>query len=400
MQPESLGAPTAAREHFHPQFHPFFADPAGPEWAWLSLLRHELKTPLVGLLALADRLDAELPDPGQRAVLEALAACARQLHGMVDRLVPAPDMNVAGTLDPASDQPAAVTAAGCCIGPVDGHRLLEHAVLAHWPRAQAQGVRLHLCIAPEVPRRWRVEPGRLREILDNLLVNALNATRHGHVLVHAAPAEPLDGRCAVTLRIEDTGRGLDGAGPQLYRWGTRGCKAIAGADNGSGIGLFVCRWLAGELGGRIAHEPRAGGGTVFRLTVPVAAGNEPLPAAAIRPSVFEAMRCVVALPEPAGEAAVSVLQRVGIQARRSPVAGSLLVLDGQEALLCDPRCTKLPAGALPSDAEPVPFALVLGVTGRKRREKPEVHALPEPALRCTWEAVLLEAAMKRLLDRQ
>lgn len=396
MQPESRGARNAAPDHPCPRFHPSPTGPADPESAWLSLLRHELKTPLVGLLALAGRLDETLPEPGQRAVLEALVACARQLHGLVDRLVPARDTTGSGTPGTTPDEPPGTAAAGCRGEPVDGHRLLEHVVLAHWPRARAQGLRLHLCIAPGVPRRWLVEPGRLREILDNLLVNALNATSRGHVLVRAVVAEPLGGRCAVTLGVEDTGRGIDGAGPPLYRWGIRGDSVIDGADRGSGIGLFVCRWLAGELGGRIAHEPRPGGGTAFRLTIPVATGSEPLPAAAIRPSVFGELRCAVALPEPAGEAAVSLLRRIGIRARRIPGAGSKLAPDRREAVLCDPQRTILPAGALAGHPEPAPFALVLDGPGRKPGAEPGAYALPEPALRCTWEAVLLEAVMRRL----
>src|SRR5690606_8466281 len=108
-----------------------------PDAAWNSLLRHELKTPLAGLLALAERIDPVCLRPGQRLLLDALVDCAGQLAGLVDRLVPAGPETSPG-VGTAQD--------------FDAERSLERTLMAHWPGARSRGIGLHLCLAAGVPR--------------------------------------------------------------------------------------------------------------------------------------------------------------------------------------------------------------------------------------------------------
>lgn len=352
---------------------------AGGGDAWLALLRHEFRTPLAGLQGLTALLRRANLGPGELALLGAIEAAARQLGGMIDRLASPP-------ATPAHQALAVAV-------PLDGPKLLEDLLLAHWHRAAGKGIGLHLCVEPAVPGTWLIDGGRLRQILDNLLANAVTATARGHVLLEARLADgAAPPGCRVELVVRDTGVGL-GEAPvgRLFEWGTRGPGSAAAHPAGAGIGLYVCRWLASELGGSIHHRARSGGGSEFSLVLPIASAQR----VGIRPAAFGRIRCAVALPEPACRVATCLLERIGIRSRNATWPDWERAARGLEAVLCEARW--LPRGTgganVPADGS-VPVLAFRGLrTGGGSNRRLQVRALPQPLLRSSAEPVLLEAAV-------
>jgi hypothetical protein len=391
MQGKFVRKLSALGRFFHPRFDPRTLEVPGaglrgsvdPEEVWLSLLRHELKTPLAGLLGLAYQLERAGLTPGQRRLLAALTDSGRQLSGMIDRLV----------VQPA----AGARPLPCGDDEIDGHAFLERLLLAHWPQAAERKIGLHLLADALLPRRWVTDACCLRQILDNLLANAIHATLKGHVLLRAAPASrPIRGRFAVELAVEDTGGGLDPSlRGRLFGWGERGPVELSRRPAGSGIGLFVCRWLSEELGGWITHGDGPTGGAVFTLGVPVARDSQPLPACRIRRPVLDGFRCIVTLAPPLDAVAASVLERIGISTTQAKEPDWDCVPRGFEAVLCERRQADGLRVRLPGRADcQLPLFVTRAAGSGSNDGMLQARPLALPLLRSGIESLLLEIALE------
>ncbi len=206
-------------------------------------VRHEVRTPLAGIVGLAGLLlDTPLTDE-QRSLVQAISAAASHCASL------------AGTLL-ADDDPVAAA-----LVPVDLVELLRGTMLLFRAATDAKGIALRLHIAPGVPSQVRGDPVKLRQILVNLLANAVKFTDHGSITVRAEPAGG-----GVRFEVVDTGVGL---------------APLAVADlaprAGSGLGLAISRRLVHDLGGDgITAGAHTDGGSRFAFTVPlVALGDGP-----------------------------------------------------------------------------------------------------------------------------
>jgi signal transduction histidine kinase len=126
-------------------------------------------------------------------------------------------------------------------------------------RAQARQVRLEWA-APPAPVHATVDPGQFRQVLLNLLFNALDAVSPGGVIKVSLERNPEGG---LTLRVADTGCGLPAAlGPRIF------APFTTTKETGLGLGLSICKRIAEAHGGAISAENRPGGGAVFTLSLP------------------------------------------------------------------------------------------------------------------------------------
>ena len=148
------------------------------------------------------------------------------------------------------------------------------------PVAGKRGLAFHDGIAAGVPRVVRGDPLRLRQILLNLLGNAIKFTEAGHVSLHALPLAPQ----GLRLTVGDTGPGIN-AEQQMRLF--RRFEQAEGAQTtsrygGSGLGLAICQELAVAMGGRIEVESAPGKGTRFSVDLPAlhASTGEPVQAPA------------------------------------------------------------------------------------------------------------------------
>ncbi|MEJ2400004.1 MAG: HAMP domain-containing sensor histidine kinase [Xanthomonadales bacterium] len=214
----------------------------------LDVLQHELGNVVHGVVCVAELLRESGLDAQQRRWLTTIDQACGQIRGILAHARQA-------------RQDSAVAP-----GPVrlNGVALLEDTLLAHAPLAAGAGVELLLRIAPRLPAYWRSDPCRLRQLLDNLVGNAIRYARNGTVMVEAV-ARPGDSD-ALIIRVLDSGPGVEDA-EGLFEAYRRGFAGRHG-PRGSGLGLYICRCIAETLGGVIRCRNRRSGGASFEVRLP------------------------------------------------------------------------------------------------------------------------------------
>lgn len=224
---------------------------------FLSHVSHELRSPLtaIGLFVsiLKDELTGPL-NPQQKDDVQTIARNVHQLSTMIDDLL---EMTRAETGKLTVDlQWTSANAAVC-----------EVVESAH-PRAREKKLALKTELASDLPLVY-ADPGRLRQVLTNLVQNAVKFTRAGQITVRASIFE--EDPQFVVLEVEDTGCGLqpeclEKVFERLYQVPSSG----EAGRKGLGIGLFICRELVKRQGGKIWAKSEPGKGSSFCFTVPVA----------------------------------------------------------------------------------------------------------------------------------
>jgi len=229
--------------------------------AFLAMMSHEIRTPMNGILGMAELLLEGPLDRAGRDHAEALHGSATALLSLLN------DILDATKLEAAKLRLETI--------PFDLPALIREMARLMGPLALAKGIRLVAALDPDLPRIVRGDPSRLRQVLLNLLSNALKFTAEGEVRLVAARAGP-----APTIRLEvlDTGIGI---APEvvgrLFGNFEQADASIARRYGGTGLGLSIARQLVELMGGRIGTAPRHGAGSLFwcELPLPEAEGNAP-----------------------------------------------------------------------------------------------------------------------------
>jgi signal transduction histidine kinase/CheY-like chemotaxis protein len=237
---------------------------------FLAGMSHELRTPLNGLLGYARllRLDGNLNET-QDGRVEAMLSAGAHLLDMIQRVLDLSEIE--------SDRLKVKSAH------VDVHATAMACLDIVRPTAVIKGLTLTLHAAPDTPPDIITDATRLRQVLLNLLGNAVKFTQSGAVEMRLSA-----GRAEVGgLRVDvlDTGPGIAPAErPFLFEEFERLQAAVSGAVEGSGLGLALSMRLAKLLGGRIGHEDNPQGGSIFWLELPCMAA-ETLPQAPASPAI-------------------------------------------------------------------------------------------------------------------
>ena len=216
----------------------------------LSVLRHEMANVINGLAGMAELLRSSQLSPEQLHWLGAIEESAAQARFLLR----------CAAVD-------AGPAAGRCakLEPVSGVRLIEQAVMAHTPAMLKARRRLLLELDPGLPACWRIDTALLRQVLDNLVANAIKYARSGDILLSVRERQG-----AVVIRVDDEGPGVAGCQREkIFELRQRG--AIGSALPGEGLGLSLSRELAGQMNGILRCVDAPGGGARFELTLRAAA---------------------------------------------------------------------------------------------------------------------------------
>lgn len=222
--------------------------------SFLAAMSHEIRTPMTAILGFADLLrDAATPEGEFRAAAESIHRNGEHLLKIVNDI-----------LDLSRIEAGAMTIEEIAVAPVD---LVREVCDSLRPRAAAAGLELTVELLGAVPALIRSDPTRLRQILLNLVDNALKFTDRGFVRVglERGPGETL------RIHVTDTGIGISAEQlDRIFRPFAQGDLSTPRRYGGSGLGLDISRRLARMLGGEITVRSTQGRGSTF--TVEVATG--------------------------------------------------------------------------------------------------------------------------------
>ena len=136
--------------------------------------------------------------------------------------------------------------------------------------AHAKGLELLCLIEPEVPAMLQGDPGRLRQILTNLIGNAIKFTHQGEVVIHVSLDREDDRQAWIRFAVKDTGIGIPKDKiAMLFRPFTQVDGSITRKYGGTGLGLSISRQLAEMMGGEIGVESEESKGSTFWIIIPL-----------------------------------------------------------------------------------------------------------------------------------
>ncbi|MDC0661338.1 transporter substrate-binding domain-containing protein [Marinobacter sp. SS21] len=227
---------------------------------FLANMSHEIRTPMNAVIGYSDLLDKSVSDPQQRSYLEAIRAGSRSLLMLINDILDLSRIE-AGKLRLE-------------IGPLSLRRLLDDVRHVFDLRAREQHINLEVTVDPATPAVMLLDETRLRQVLFNLVGNAIKFTHQGGVTVHASahPDVAADGEpasCCLQIVVIDTGIGI---APDQQERIFDAFEQQEGQSSrkygGTGLGLAISRKLVDMMGGELAVSSRAGEGSTFSVTLP------------------------------------------------------------------------------------------------------------------------------------
>jgi signal transduction histidine kinase len=260
---------------------------------FLANVSHELRTPMNGVIGMLDVVMEKNLPPEQADELQTAQRCAYSLLALLNEI-----------LDLSKIEAGKMTLERV---PFDVRAMLEDCLKSHQPRAAKNGVELRSEISADVPARILGDPLRIRQVVSNLLGNAVKFTERGSVSVRVDTEFSGTGVFSLRLTVADTGTGIPADKlTSIFDKFTQADGSVSRKYGGTGLGLAITRKLVEMHGGHIRVSSEVGRGTTFVATLP----------------------CEISVDEASRERIVETLPQLHVEAGSVP--GRILIVEDNQ----------------------------------------------------------------------
>jgi signal transduction histidine kinase/CheY-like chemotaxis protein len=233
---------------------------------FLANMSHEIRTPMNGVLGMLHLLQGTILTAEQKELSDTIHSSAEALLTILNDI-----------LD-FSKIEAGMMRLG--LEPFDLGALVRSVAKLFSGQAAEKGLELRTELDPTLPARVAGDPDRLRQVLNNLVGNAVKFTAAGSVRIAVTVKSRMDGRAKIRLEVTDTGMGMsEEIQGRLFQAFAQGDGSTTRRYGGTGLGLAISRQLVEMMGGTIGVRSRKGEGSAFFVEVEMAFADEPVPGA-------------------------------------------------------------------------------------------------------------------------
>ena len=270
---------------------------------FLANMSHEIRTPLNGVIGLTQALARTPLASDQREILDLVQSSGHTLQTLLSDILDLARVE-SGRLEIADEA-------------FDLARAVNEAAQLYSAPAADKGLQFFVEIEPEASVWVRGDVVRVKQVLTNLVSNAVKFTSRGFVSLTACVAQDRNGAPIMRFTVEDTGVGFDAAAKaRLFTRFEQADGTITRRFGGTGLGLAICRQLAELMGGNLDCESELDGGSAFILTLPLLVADAPASPSTARPEIgaaSEGLRVLVADDHPTNRKVVElILSQAGV----------------------------------------------------------------------------------------